>query len=168
MPLPPQNTTISPSLRPAVLVLSCSKGYWTVETLSSSLSNSHVSSPKIIPSGLNTGACHIASITSPPLPATNISLASFIGSLAILALFGLNNEAHFFAEERPTSSLSKQKTTVSNFSIHSILFLISFSAPATPEFIETTEYLLFHNCEIDIQSISPSVMTSIRESLPEV
>tara|TARA_A100001015_G_C14779335_1_gene628504 strand:- start:213 stop:392 length:180 start_codon:yes stop_codon:yes gene_type:complete len=58
---------------------------------------------------------------------------------------GLNNKAHFFAEALPTSSLSKQNTTVSNVSIQSILFLISFSAPPTPELIETTEYLLFHN-----------------------
>ena len=39
MPLPPQNTTISPSLRPAVFVFRFSKGYNTVDTLSSSFNN---------------------------------------------------------------------------------------------------------------------------------
>ena len=93
---------------------------------------SHSSSPSTTPSGRNERACQMALDNSFTLPATSISFASFMGSEAICALPGLSSMAHSFAAFCPGSSLSKQKTTVSNFSSQSIslrTYLAALSAP---------------------------------------
>ena len=115
----------------------------------------------MIPSGANSLAPQNASTNSACRPAMTISLASFNGSLAILALRGESSAAHSSAAFCPTSSLSNIKTTDSKPSSHSIACLISFFAPAAPVLIETTGHLWSNAWLIASASNSPSTIVTL-------
>ena len=115
----------------------------------------------MMPSGRYVLACHIASISWACFPDTSISLASFKGRVQIAALPTDNIEATSFAASIPAVSLSNMMTTRSKLSTNSKFLATAFFAPAAPVPTETQGKRLPCACDIERQSTSPSVITSI-------
>ena len=136
-------------------------GYGTLVSASSAIRRSHVSAADTMPSGRYALACQMASISSRSRPAKSMSFASLSGMFQTLHFPGENNGAHFSAAFFPGSSMSNARTTDSNRSSHSRDALRSLCAPCAPLLIDTTGHLFPWIWLMVMQSISPSVTTTI-------
>ena len=115
--------------------------YGILSTLVSFNNKSLVSTPSIIPAGLNAFASQKLSIIFAPKLATNKSLASFIGNLAMYAFLTGKMFAHSIDAFVPASSLSNISIIFSNLLNHSNSLLIYFLAELAPDGTDTTGYL---------------------------
>ena len=122
------------------------------------LSHTPVSLRLTTPSGLKALASHQHRVNSRTLLALSMSPASFSGSVQTLALRGENRGKTACAALVPASSVSKHITTLSNVSRYSRLALMSLTAAAAPDLMDTAGHLPSNISLTARASSSPSVI----------